>query len=85
VHNQSLQPTVKSTAADFFVIHTEMQKKSTARRHHYLPQAYLAQFTDLGTKEGQFHVLEIESGHTFRTSPKNVAGGRSWGQTLISD
>jgi hypothetical protein len=50
-----------------------MPKKSTARRHHYLPQAYLAQFTDRGTKEGQFHVLEIESGHTFRTSPKNVA------------
>ncbi len=50
-----------------------MPKKATARRHHYLPQAYLAQFTDLGTKEGQFHVLEIESGRTFRTSPKNVA------------
>jgi hypothetical protein len=52
---------------------TEMPKKSTARRHHYLPQAYLAQFTDLGTKAGQFNVLVIESGHTFRTSPKNVA------------
>jgi hypothetical protein len=50
-----------------------MQKKSIARRHHYLPQAYLAQFTDLGTKEGQFHVQEIETGRTFRTSPKNVA------------
>ncbi|HEX9591776.1 MAG TPA: DUF4238 domain-containing protein [bacterium] len=50
-----------------------MPKKSTARRHHYLPQAYLAQFTDLGTKEGRFHVLEIETGRKFRTSPKNVA------------
>lgn len=44
-----------------------------ARRHHYLPQSYLARFTDEGTKEGQFFVLEVESGRTFRTSPKNVA------------
>lgn len=50
-----------------------MKKKSTARRHHYLPQSYLARFTDKGTKEGQFFVLEVESGRTFRTSPKKVA------------
>ncbi|MDL1988719.1 MAG: DUF4238 domain-containing protein [Deltaproteobacteria bacterium] len=50
-----------------------MKKKSTARRHHYLPQSYLTRFTDEGTKEGQFFVLEVESGRTFRTSPKNVA------------
>ena len=50
-----------------------MKNKSTARRHHYLPQSYLARFTDKGTKDGQFFVLEVESGHTFRTSPKNVA------------
>ena len=50
-----------------------MKNKSTARRHHYLPQSYLARFTDKGTKEGQFFVLEVESGRAFRTSPKNVA------------
>ncbi len=50
-----------------------MKKKSTARRHYYLPQSYLARFTDKGTKEGQFFVLEVESGRAFRTSPKNVA------------
>jgi len=65
------------TASDFGVILTKMltkmKKKSTARRHHYLPQSYLAQFTDKSTKEGQFFVLEVESGRTFRTSPKNVA------------
>jgi hypothetical protein len=49
-----------------------MKKKSIARRHHYLPQAYLAQFTNTGTKEGQFNVLE-NTGRIFRTSPKNVA------------
>jgi len=36
-------------------------------------QSYLARFTDKGTKEGQFFVLEVESGRTFRTSPQNVA------------
>jgi hypothetical protein len=46
---------------------------STARRHHYLPQAYLAAFTDTGTKNGRFHVLDTDSGACFRTSPKNVA------------
>lgn len=50
-----------------------MKNKSTARRHHYLPQSYLALFTDKGTKDGKFFVLEVESGRKFRTSPINVA------------
>ena len=45
----------------------------TARRHHYLPAAYLASFTDTGKKEGQFFVIEVSGGRSFRTSPKNVA------------
>ncbi len=55
------------------IIRNNMNKKSTARRHHYLPQSYLARFTDKGTKEGQFFVLEVKSGRSFRTTPKNVA------------
>ena len=50
-----------------------MTKKSVARRHHYLPQSYLALFTDKGTKDGKFYVLEVKTGHKFRTSPINVA------------
>lgn len=50
-----------------------MNKKSVARRHHYLPQSYLALFTDKGTKEGQFFVQDVTTGDTFRTSPLNVA------------
>jgi hypothetical protein len=46
---------------------------SIARRHHYLPQAYLAAFTDTGTKKGRFYVLDTASGACFRTSPLNVA------------
>lgn len=55
-----------------------MKTKPTARRHHYLPQAYLAAFTDTGTKDGQFFVLEVASGLPFRTSPKNVAAERDF-------
>jgi hypothetical protein len=47
--------------------------KPTAHRHHYLTQAYLAAFTDTGSKDGQFYVLDVNSGKCFRTSPKNVA------------
>lgn len=50
-----------------------MINKSIARRHYYLPQSYLALFTDKETKQGKFYVLEVDSGHKFRTSPINVA------------
>ena len=56
---------------------------STARRHHYLPQVYLAGFTDTGTKDGQFHVLDIHSGTYFRTSPKNVAAERDFNRVDV--
>jgi hypothetical protein len=46
---------------------------SIARRHHYLPQAYLAGFTDTGKINGRINVLDVETGARFRTSPKNVA------------
>ena len=46
---------------------------SKARRHHYLPQAYLAAFTDTGTKDGQFCVLDMLRETCFSTSPLNVA------------
>ncbi|RYZ87068.1 MAG: DUF4238 domain-containing protein, partial [Proteobacteria bacterium] len=51
---------------------------STARRHHYLSQGYLGAFTDTGTKEGQFCVMEVESGVCFTTSPKNVGVERDF-------
>ena len=51
---------------------------STARRHHYIPQGYLAAFTKTGTKDGQFWVMEVESGNCFSTSPKNVGVARDF-------
>lgn len=46
---------------------------SVARRHHFLPQGYLAGFTDSGRKDGKLHVLDLKVRRSFRTSPLNVA------------
>ena len=54
-----------------------------ARRHHYVPQGYLAAFTNNGTKDGQFNVMDVDSGDTFRTSPKNVALARDFNRVDI--
>jgi hypothetical protein len=51
---------------------------SIARRHHYLPQAYLAAFTDTGKKDGRLNVIDTCSGTCFRTLPKNVAVERDF-------
>jgi hypothetical protein len=51
---------------------------NTARRHHYISQGYLAAFTETATKEGQFWVMEVESGNCFMTSPKNVGVARDF-------
>ena len=49
-----------------------------ARRHHYISQGYLAAFTDTGTKEGKFWVMNVESGNCFSTSPINVGVARDF-------
>ena len=54
-----------------------------ARRHHYLPASYLAGFTTSGKKNGQFSVIEVETGRSFRTSPKNVAVERDFNRVYI--
>lgn len=60
-----------------------MEIRSVARKHHYVPQGYLAAFTDTGTKDGKFHVLDVQSGHSFRTSPGNVAAQRDFNRVDI--
>ncbi len=49
-----------------------------ARNHHYLPQTYLAAFTETGTKDGHFFVRGVSNGKSFKTSPKNVAVERDF-------
>lgn len=60
-----------------------MTAKPIARRHHYLPQSYLAAFTDTGLKDGQFSVLDIQTGRSFRTSPLNVGAERDFNRVDI--
>lgn len=59
------------------VRNTQMGNKK-AQRHHYLPQSYLKGFTSSGTKDGQMFVMEVASGRSFRTYPKNVAVERDF-------
>lgn len=60
-----------------------MNTRSIARRHHYLPQSYLAGFTNTGLKDGQFNVLDVQSGRTFPTSPINVGAERDFNRVDI--
>jgi hypothetical protein len=60
-----------------------MTKKPISRLHHYLPQAYLAAFTETGKKDGQFHVLDIQKRHSFRAAPNKVAAERDFNRVDI--
>ena len=60
-----------------------MKTKSIARQNHYLPQAYLAAFTGTGSMNKQFFVLDVQSGRSFHTSPKNVAVERDFNRVDI--
>lgn len=57
--------------------------KPTARKHHYIPQSYLASFTTNGEKTGYFHVMNVLDGNSFKTSPKNVAAERDFNRVDI--
>ena len=60
-----------------------MQTKSISRRHHYLPQAYLAQFTETQSKDGYLYAFDMETGRSFRTTPLNVATQRDFNRVDI--
>ncbi|MEC4675469.1 MAG: DUF4238 domain-containing protein, partial [Nitrospirota bacterium] len=48
-----------------------------------MPQAYLAAFTRMGSKDDQFFVLDVHIGHSFSTSPINVAVERDFNRVDI--
>jgi len=56
---------------------------SVARKHHYIPQSYLAAFTDNGKKDGKFYVYDVEGRRFFVTSPGNVAAERDFNRVDI--
>lgn len=54
----------------------QMQKKSqtrSARRHHVIPQLYLAGFTDSGEKDGLLYAHDLRELKTWRAKPANIA------------
>jgi hypothetical protein len=57
--------------------------KKTARNNHFVPQSYLAGFTDDGTRDGKLFVSDIVSGSVFQTKPRNVAASRDFNRTDI--
>ena len=58
-------------------------KRSVARNHHYVPQAYLGLFTNTGDKYGQFHVLPTRDKDSFKTTPRNVAAERDFNRVDV--
>lgn len=57
--------------------------KELSRKHHYLPQSYLAAFTNTKTKGGLFYVFDVTNGKHFQTSTKNVAAKRDFNKINI--
>ena len=52
--------------------------RKVARNHHFVPQGYLAGFTDDGTRNGRLFVSDLASGSVFQTKPRNVAAKRDF-------
>lgn len=50
----------------------------TSRHHHYLPQFYLAGFTQEGTLDGKLYVVDIKEGRDFTTNLRNVGAQRDF-------
>jgi hypothetical protein len=48
------------------------------RKHHYVPQSYLARFTDTGKRTGRLHVLDRESGKQWASSPADTGCQRDF-------
>ena len=51
---------------------------SGPRKHHYVPQFYLAGFTQSGTKDGDLYVLDMKRRKQWKSSPANVAHERDY-------
>lgn len=49
-----------------------------ARNHHYLPQGYLAGFTDTGARDGQLYAFDLAARKSFKTRPRNVAAEKDF-------
>lgn len=52
--------------------------KKFARNHHFVPQGYLAGFTEDETRDGRLFVSDLVSCSLFQTRPRNVAANRDF-------
>jgi hypothetical protein len=43
-----------------------------SRKHHYVPEFYLAGFTESGTDDGRLHVLDKEQLRQWPSTPKGA-------------
>jgi hypothetical protein len=51
---------------------------STPRRHHFVPQSYLANFTSTGTAKGRLRIVDLETGRRFNTTPAKFGHERDF-------
>lgn len=51
---------------------------NVARAHHYVPQAYLAGFTDSGTKDGRLYAHDFKQMKTWASTPAGVGFERDY-------
>lgn len=54
-----------------------------SRHHHYIPQFYLAGFTESGDKDDAIHVTDIREKKEFITNPRNVGAQRDFNRVDI--
>ena len=58
--------------------------KNVARKHHFVPQGYLAGFTDDGTRTGVLTVFDRVSQSVFAARPRNVAAKRDFNRVELA-
>jgi hypothetical protein len=60
-------------------------RKQKSRKHHFLPQFYLAGFTDSGNKEGTLWVLDKENLRQWESNPKGAAYCKDYYKIDVKD
>ena len=58
---------------------------SQPRRHHYIPQMYLAGFTSDGTKDGQLYTIDLKQNKRWKCKPNGIANIRDFYRVDIPD
>ena len=48
------------------------------KRHHFIPQFYLAGFTDSGKKDGSIWVTNIRNHRSWRTTPVDLRSAKQY-------